>query len=254
MSITGESYTSAQRNVRGADTKRKATLLENLLTGPATKLVEERLSIHDTGMMLIGGLTGSGRTTLMSSILRHGMSSESLRAVVIEDHPELVSDPNEFPFNCVRFTPNDEISEDELIRKSLRMYSNLLFVGEMRTHLPDFWLASSVGISCFSTIHARNEKAVIHRAINLTHREKEMPDHILSLRSIALTARLMVRQDGELQSYVLNNVIPVTPEALQAYCDNKWEEYYEASEYELVSQRMERLGKTVLKDIEHKWW
>jgi Flp pilus assembly CpaF family ATPase len=258
MSITGESYTSAQRNVRGADTKRKATLFENLLTGPAIKLVEERLSIHDTGMMLIGGQTGSGKTTLMSSILHHGMSSESLRAIVIERYPELVPTPDEFPFNCVKFTPNDEISEDDLIRQSLRMRPNLLFVGEMQTYLPNFWLSSAAGHSCFSTIHAKSEEQVINRATHFAESLKtestQMPDHLSSLRSIAMTTRLMINHDGEQQLYFLNNVIPVTPEALQAHYDNEWEEYYEASEYELVSQRMERLGKTVLKDIEHKWW
>jgi len=257
MSITGESYTSAQRNVRGADTKRKATLLENLLTGPATKLVEERLSIHDTGMMLIGGQTGSGKTTLMSSILHHGMNSESLRAIVIERYPELVPTPDEFPFNCVKFTPNAEISEDELIEQSLRMRPNLLFVGEMSTYLPNFWLSSAAGHSCFSTIHAKSEEQVINRATHLAYPEEErdqMPDHLRSLRSIAMTTRLMINHDGEKQLYFLNSVIPVTPEALQAHYDNEWEEYYEASEYELVSQRMERLGKTVLKNIEYKWW
>lgn len=106
---------------------------------------------------IISGRTGSGKTTLMKSIL--ASRPETRRTILIEESNEIeISNPA--VVSLVARQPNAEgngaIPIEHLVRQSLRMRPDSIVIGEIRgREILDFLLAISSGhIGSGTTIHA----------------------------------------------------------------------------------------------------
>jgi len=125
---------------------------------PQCRELLERL-IRSRAAFLVSGGTGSGKTTLMASLL--SLVPRDQRLVVVEDSRELSPDHP----HCVRMEgrlPNAEgagaVTLTDLIRQALRMRPDRLIVGEVRgAELCDLLLALNTGHEggC-GTVHANS--------------------------------------------------------------------------------------------------
>jgi type II secretory ATPase GspE/PulE/Tfp pilus assembly ATPase PilB-like protein len=122
------------------------------------------ISSLDSGLVLISGPTGSGKTTTMYSLLKH-ISSPSKKVITIEDPIE-----NLLP-NISQVSVGEKIglTFNHILRAVLRQSPNVIFIGEIR----DSETAQSViqaaltGHLVLSTVHSGSAEEAITRLRDL---------------------------------------------------------------------------------------
>ncbi|MES9901705.1 MAG: ATPase, T2SS/T4P/T4SS family [Sedimenticola sp.] len=151
----------------------------------------EYTRMQPSGMVLIGGTTGSGKSTTLKHLL------ESLH----QDKPHLcimsVEEPAEYVINGVRqisVSGNENESErrkafSDSIRLALRSDPDVILIGEIRdtesAHLA--MRAAMTGHLVYATIHANNAFNVLTRIIDqLTTIETPRPEKIIADPSLLL--------------------------------------------------------------------
>lgn len=115
-----------------------------------------------TGLILLTGATGSGKSTTISSLIKKYLTTQGGYAFTIED-------PIEMPLDGVYKTPNDDFGLckqttppngewAEGIKSALRSKPHYIYVGEIRTPeaAVELLRASASGHLVFSTIHGNN--------------------------------------------------------------------------------------------------
>jgi pilus assembly protein CpaF len=163
-SITGGSFYLSIRRPSSkvwdlADLSQKG-MFSNALRFTIQSLLKQKLNI------LISGATGSGKTSLLRSLLMEITASE--RLIIMEDVPELrIGRSNAAYLNTRQEVGSDlpEIGLRELIRQSLRMRPDRLVLGEVRgPEALDLLLAMNTGHQgCLGTLHANNARDALWR-------------------------------------------------------------------------------------------
>lgn len=123
-----------------------------------------RVCEQDTGLLLVTGPTGSGKTTTLYNALRE-VDRETRNVVTIED-------PVEYQLEGVTQMPTDESRGNtfhSLLRSVLRQDPDVILVGEIRD--PDTakvaMQAAMTGHLVFSTLHAKDTISSVFRLLDL---------------------------------------------------------------------------------------
>jgi pilus assembly protein CpaF len=128
-------------------------------------VIDLRNLIQSRKNILVVGSTGSGKTTVLNSLLRDAASD---RCVFIEDTPELLL-PNDFSSKLLTRVDYQgqlpDIQQGDLLKQTLRMRPDRLIVGEIRgTEAKDLLLALSTGHSgSMASLHAGNPAEALLR-------------------------------------------------------------------------------------------
>ena len=127
-------------------------------------------------MLIIGG-TGSGKTTLVNSIINEMVLLDpSERIFIIEDTGEIQCAAE----NCVQYHTTLDVSMTMLLKTTLRMRPDRILVGEVRgaeaLDLLDAWNTGHEGGA--ATLHANNPAAGLTRLKSLITRNAAAPTHI----------------------------------------------------------------------------
>jgi type II secretory ATPase GspE/PulE/Tfp pilus assembly ATPase PilB-like protein len=122
------------------------------------------LASLDSGLLLVSGPTGSGKTTTMYSLLKH-ISSPSKKVITIED-------PIEYMLLNVSQVSVDErigLTFNHIIRAVLRQAPNVIFIGEIRDSetAQSAIQAALTGHLILSTVHAGSAEEAITRLRDL---------------------------------------------------------------------------------------
>ncbi len=169
----------------------------------------EQLKLDDTiagiaanhrGMVLVTGITGSGKSTTLAAMIDHINSKESRRIITIED-------PIEFRYTNIKsLISQREVGSDvgnfaEALRSALRADPDVILVGEMRDveTIRIAIKATETGHLVFSTLHTRGAVHTIQRILgNFEQSEHDTLRDQLSLNLLAaITQRLVKTQDGK---------------------------------------------------------
>lgn len=139
---------------------------------PSQKAQVDSMKRKPTGINIISGPTGSGKsTTLQRTLLSiHSECNGSKHIITVEDPPE-------YPMPGIVQTPvaNAETEEDRsnafqaAIKATMRLDPNIIMIGEMRD-TPSVQLAvraAMTGHQVWSTVHANNAFAIIDRMVDL---------------------------------------------------------------------------------------
>lgn len=117
-----------------------------------------------SGMVVVSGPTGSGKTTTLNAIIR-GFNRENLKIVTIEDPVEYLLQG----INQVQINEEAGITFGSALKKVLRQDPDILMIGEIRD--PDTAAmavrAALTGHLVLTTLHTKNSVAVIDRLSNL---------------------------------------------------------------------------------------
>lgn len=136
----------------------------NWASGPELNLL--RQLVRERKNILVIGPTGSGKTTVLSSLLAETQETE--RTLILEDTPEIVC-PNSASLKMLTRTGTDGYLKtfdlSDLLKEALRMRPHRLVVGEVRgTEAKDLLLALSTGhTGCMGTLHASSAQQALLR-------------------------------------------------------------------------------------------
>lgn len=141
---------------------------------------------HKSGMILVCGPTGSGKTTSLYALLNH-FDRHSRNIVTVED-------PIEYPLeNATQTEVNEKagITFVNVLRSMLRQNPDVIFVGEVRDNeTAELALqASNTGHLVLSTVHGNDSSAAILRL-----RDLGIPPHRLAGAVTAVLAQRLVRK------------------------------------------------------------
>lgn len=130
---------------------------------------ESRRELLSGNSVLVAGITGSGKTTVVSALAGSRPATE--RIVIIEDITELDPRHGHVASLTTRAANPDgggEVTLGQLVVEALRMRPDMLIVGEIRgPEIRDFLLALTAGHRGLATVHASSLEAVPARMTTL---------------------------------------------------------------------------------------
>jgi general secretion pathway protein E len=139
-----------------------------------------------TGIILVTGPTGSGKTTTLYSVLKH-LSRPEINIVTIEDPVEMVFED----FNQVQVKPQIDVTFPTALRTVLRQDPDVIMVGEIRDEeTADHAVqAALTGHLVLSTLHTNDASSSITRLLDL-----DVPHFLITSTLIGVIAQRLVRE------------------------------------------------------------
>src|SRR3989337_2114750 len=139
-----------------------------------------------TGVMLVTGPTGSGKTTTLYSALKY-LSTPEVNIVTIEDPIEMVVEE----FNQVGVQPQIGVDFAGSLRTILRQDPDIIMVGEIRDRdtAENAVQAALTGHLVFSTLHTNDAPSTITRLSDLG-----VPPFLINSTVAGIIAQRLVRK------------------------------------------------------------
>lgn len=151
------------------------------------------------GMVLVTGVTGSGKSTTLAAMLNHINEHQSQHILTLEDPIEFLHKDKKSSITQ-REVGTDTESFGIGLRAALREDPDTILVGEMRdTETIDIALkAAETGHLLFSTLHTQNAVKTISRVIAVFPPEEQEMVRVRLAESIVavISQRLLPRKDG----------------------------------------------------------
>ena len=140
-----------------------------------------------TGIILVTGPTGSGKTTTLYSVLKH-LSKPEVNIITIEDPIEMVFED----FNQVQVRPQIDVTFSSSLRTVLRQDPDIIMVGEIRDkETADHAVqAALTGHLVLSTLHTNDAPSSITRLLDL-----DVPHFLITSTLIGVVAQRLVREN-----------------------------------------------------------
>jgi twitching motility protein PilT len=141
----------------------KVPTIADLGCPEAIRALAERRS----GLVLVTGPTGSGKSTTLAAMIHHINSNRACHILTIEDPVEFVHQPIRAQVTHREVGP-DTSSFANAIRSAAREDPQVILVGELRNN-ETMKLAlqlASFGVLVFATVHTNSAPATIERIIN----------------------------------------------------------------------------------------
>jgi twitching motility protein PilT len=144
-----------------------------------------------TGLVLVTGATGSGKSTTLAALLNELNESKAIHIVTLEDPVEFVHPQKKATFNQ-REMGNDFSTFAAGLRASLRQAPKVILVGEMRDRetVEIGMSAAETGHLVLTTLHTINAGQTINRIVGMFDQSDEQQIRI----RLAETIRWIVSQ------------------------------------------------------------
>lgn len=128
----------------------------------------EKLAMEKRGLVLLTGMTGSGKSTTLASMIDHRNSTQYGHIITIEDPIEYFHEHKK----CVVSQREVGVDTDSFavaMKNSLRQRPDVILVGEIRDRevMEQALTISETGHLCLATIHTNNSYQAIERIVNL---------------------------------------------------------------------------------------
>ena len=153
---------------------------------------------HPTGIVLVTGATGSGKSTTLAAMIDYINSSKREHILTIEDPIEFVHQ-NKLCLISQREVHRDTHSFNNALRSALREDPDIILVGELRD-LETIRLAISAaetGHLVFGTLHTNSAPKTIDRIIDVfPAEEKSMIRSMLSESIRAVISQTLLKKIG----------------------------------------------------------
>ncbi len=178
---------------------------------PSEKIWQDITNLK-RGLVLVTGVTGSGKSTTISALINHINLYRKTRIITLED-------PVEFLFKSeTSMVSQRQVGQDVPtfaggLRSALRENPDVIFVGEIRdTETASLALsAAETGHLVFSTLHTRDAKGALSRIVDMfpSEQTKSLCLQLSFSLSFVLSQKLVPRADGNgriLAMEVLKNI------------------------------------------------
>ncbi|MCC6751014.1 MAG: type IV pilus twitching motility protein PilT [Deltaproteobacteria bacterium] len=159
-----------------------------------------KLSEEPRGLVLVTGVTGSGKSTTLAAMMEHINRKFAYHIVTVED-------PIEYSFTDRRSVINqrelglDTTSFSRALRAALRQDPDVILVGEMRDAetIGTALLAAETGHLVLSTLHTTDAVETVNRTISAfpPHQQTQIRLQLASVLKGVVSQRLLPRADGK---------------------------------------------------------
>ncbi len=157
--------------------------------------------MNQTGLVLVVGSTGSGKSTTLAAMLNHRNMETSGHILTIED-------PIEFVFRHKKSVVSqrevgiDTLNYENALREALREAPEVIMIGEARDYetMHAAINFADTGHLCLTTLHAVNSNQAMDRIMNMfpsDMRDQLLMDLSLNLKAI-VSQRLVPGMEGKL--------------------------------------------------------
>jgi twitching motility protein PilT len=158
----------------------------------------ERISLMPRGLILVTGITGSGKSTALASMLHYINQQRQANIITIEDPIEFLHRDIKSSINQ-REVGTDTNSFAQALRRVLRQDPDVLLVGEIRDlETLDIALkAAETGHLVFSTLHTTDATQTINRILSFypPHQQAEVRYMLSTALRAIISLRLVRRAD-----------------------------------------------------------
>ena len=152
------------------------------------------------GLVLLTGITGSGKSTTISSMIHHIAMTRKCRIITLEDPVEYRLKSSRSMISQREVGRHVE-SFSEGIRGGLREDPDVIFVGEMRDVESTRWTltAAETGHLVFSTLHTRDTRGSLTRLIDMypANQQDEIASQLSLGLSYVIAQKLVPRANGK---------------------------------------------------------
>ncbi len=158
----------------------------------------ERISLMPRGLILVTGITGSGKSTALASMLHYINQNRHANIITIEDPIEFLHRDIKSSINQ-REVGTDTNSFAQALRRVLRQDPDILLVGEIRDldTLDTALKAAETGHLVFSTLHTTDATQTINRILSFypPHQQTEVRYMLSTALRAIISLRLVRRAD-----------------------------------------------------------
>ena len=196
--------------------------------GFPTDHVWEEIVQLEQGLVIVTGITGSGKSTTVASLIEHINQSQNVRIITLED-----------PIEYILQSRRAVISQREIgrhvpsfhsgLRSALREDPDIIFVGEIRD--PETaalaLTAAETGHFVLSTLHTKDSVGVLSRIVDLfpPERAKELCTQLSFSLSQVIAQKLVPRADGQGRRAVME-VFKNLPSVANLIRTGNWHQIY----------------------------
>ncbi|MFZ2958790.1 MAG: PilT/PilU family type 4a pilus ATPase [Candidatus Ozemobacteraceae bacterium] len=169
---------------------------------------------RDSGLVLVCGPTGSGKTTTIAALLENLNQTKNLRIITLEDPIEFLFRDAKSEF-LQREYRRDFTSFPDALRAALRQDPDIIMVGEMRERetVELAMVAAETGHLVISTLHASTAASAIERIYGVFPSEgREFVRDQLSSVLIAIIAQALIpMKNNEKQRVAAREILLQSP-------------------------------------------
>jgi twitching motility protein PilT len=160
--------------------------------------VLEEIALRPRGLILVTGVTGSGKSTALAAMIQHINEHRKANIITIEDpieflHRDINSNINQ------REVGTDTATFGQALRRVLRQDPDVILIGEIRDleTLDTALKAADTGHLVFSTLHTTDATQTINRVLSFypPHQQSEVRFSLASALQAVISLRLVPRSD-----------------------------------------------------------
>jgi twitching motility protein PilT len=160
--------------------------------------VLEDIALKPRGLVLVTGITGSGKSTALAAMVQHINEHRKANVITIEDPIEFLHRD----INChinQREVGTDTATFGQALRRVLRQDPDVILIGEIRDleTLDTALKAADTGHLVFSTLHTTDATQTINRVLSFypPHQQAEVRFALSSALQAVVSLRLVPRAD-----------------------------------------------------------
>jgi twitching motility protein PilT len=193
--------------------------LDDLKCPPSIRKLSDRRS----GLVLVTGPTGSGKSTTLAAMIDHINRTRACHVLTIEDPIEFVHVPIKAQITHREIGPHAS-TYAHAIRSAGREDPNVILIGELRTN-ETMKLAlqlASFGILVFATIHTNSAPATIDRIVNAFPAEEQPQVRGMLSESLAgIVAQQLLRSADGKRRVAAHEILVGSPALASMIRENK---------------------------------
>jgi twitching motility protein PilT len=162
--------------------------------------VLQEIATSPRGLVLVTGVTGSGKSTTLASLLRYMNEARAVNIVTVEDPIEFLHRDAK-AIVSQREVGSDTLSFHDALRHVLRQDPDVIMLGEIRDRpsMETVLKAADTGHLVLSTLHTTDATQTIGRIISFfpPHQHQEIRSMLSTALRAVVSLRLIPRADGQ---------------------------------------------------------
>ena len=168
---------------------------------------------HKTGLVLVTGPTGSGKSTTLAAMIDKINSEKPLHIITVEDPIEYLH-KNKESIVVQREVGQDTLTFANALKYALRQDPDVIMIGEMRDleTIEAALIAAETGHLVLATLHTSSVAETVNRIIDVfpSHQQDQVRVQISQVLRGAVSQKLLPRADGRGMA-LATEIMVVTP-------------------------------------------